>query len=266
MRRMLQKIRCWVAVLAILSSSQVVLGNSITADCEGFSVFSDELHPNCQGGVTYVYVEATLSKQNDQGDFEEYLTAVACTIIEAGNSAYSADGLWGADLPEGTYSVSAKTNFYSTNGDATEEYLRDLADNGCQNPQDVPLDGSVPNRCATSTPPAIDPFECDDPPPPPPPTGGEGCTPGYWKQPHHFFAWTAPYTPETLFSDVFEDAFPGQTLLEVVSLKGNEGKLEALGRHTVAAPHPSVRLLQHVSKCGRGAIVEVGRGVSKSAQ
>lgn len=68
---------------------------------------------------------------------------------------------------------------------------------------------------------------------PPTPGGGEGCTPGYWRQPHHFFAWTAPYTPETQFSAVFEDAFPGMTLLEV--LKQGGGKLNALGRHTVAA-------------------------------
>lgn len=63
--------------------------------------------------------------------------------------------------------------------------------------------------------------------------GGEGCTPGYWKQPHHFDSWTAPYTPGTMFSDVFEDAFPGKTLLEVLSKGG--GGLKALGRHTVAA-------------------------------
>jgi hypothetical protein len=36
-----------------------------------------------------------------------------------------------------------------------------------------------------------------------------------------------------LFSDVFDDAFPGQTLLEV--MKNGGGKLYALGRHTVAA-------------------------------
>ncbi len=63
--------------------------------------------------------------------------------------------------------------------------------------------------------------------------GGQGCTPGYWRQPHHFGNWTAPYTPDTLFSDVFEDAFPGKTLLEVVVQGG--GGLIALGRHTVAA-------------------------------
>jgi hypothetical protein len=66
-----------------------------------------------------------------------------------------------------------------------------------------------------------------------PTTGGEGCTPGYWKQSQHFDSWPAPYTPSTLFSDVFDDAFPGMTLLEVASQGG--GGLNALGRHTVAA-------------------------------
>jgi hypothetical protein len=68
---------------------------------------------------------------------------------------------------------------------------------------------------------------------PPPPGGGEGCTPGYWKAPQHHDSWTAPYTPSTLFSDVFEDAFPGMTLLQVLNQGG--GGLNALGRHTVAA-------------------------------
>lgn len=63
--------------------------------------------------------------------------------------------------------------------------------------------------------------------------GDEGCTPGYWKQPQHFDSWTAPYTPTTPFSAVFENAFPGKTLLDV--LKTGGGGLEALGRHTVAA-------------------------------
>jgi len=63
--------------------------------------------------------------------------------------------------------------------------------------------------------------------------GGDGCTPGYWKQPHHFDSWTAPLTPDTLFGDIFEDAFPGMTLHDVLSQGG--GGLKALGRHTVAA-------------------------------
>ncbi len=69
--------------------------------------------------------------------------------------------------------------------------------------------------------------------PTPPPGGGEGCTPGYWKQAHHFDSWPAPYTPGTLFSDVFENAFPGRTLVQVLGQGG--GGLNALGRHTVAA-------------------------------
>lgn len=68
---------------------------------------------------------------------------------------------------------------------------------------------------------------------PPPPGGGEGCTPGYWKQRHHFDSWPAPYTPDMLFDDVFDNAFPGMTLVEVAAQGG--GGLKALGRHTVAA-------------------------------
>ena len=64
--------------------------------------------------------------------------------------------------------------------------------------------------------------------------GGEGCTPGYWKQSHHFDSWPAPYTPTMLFSDVFaDDPFPGKTLHDV--LKQGGGHIKALGRHTVAA-------------------------------
>jgi hypothetical protein len=69
--------------------------------------------------------------------------------------------------------------------------------------------------------------------PPEPPSGGEGCTPGYWKQGHHFGNWPEGYTPETPFDDVFEDAFPGKTLVEVLDQGG--GGLYALGRHLVAA-------------------------------
>jgi hypothetical protein len=66
-----------------------------------------------------------------------------------------------------------------------------------------------------------------------PTIGGEGCTPGYWRQSHHYDSWPAPYTPTTLFSAVFENAFPGKTLGQVLQLGG--GGLNALGRHTVAA-------------------------------
>jgi hypothetical protein len=68
----------------------------------------------------------------------------------------------------------------------------------------------------------------------PPNGGGEGCTPGFWRQSQHFHHWTAPYTPSMLFVDAFEEnAFPGMTLHQVVNLGG--GDLNALGRHSVAA-------------------------------
>jgi hypothetical protein len=57
-----------------------------------------------------------------------------------------------------------------------------------------------------------------------------GCSHGYWK---NHSSWPWPYTPGTLFSDVFEDAFPGMTLLAVLQQGG--GGLNALGRETVAA-------------------------------
>lgn len=63
--------------------------------------------------------------------------------------------------------------------------------------------------------------------------GGEGCTPGYWKQDQHFDSWPASYSPNMMFSDVFENAFPDMTLLDVLRQGG--GCLNALGRHTVAA-------------------------------
>lgn len=74
--------------------------------------------------------------------------------------------------------------------------------------------------------------ETTEEPPPPPPTGGEGCTPGYWKQSHHFDSWVG-YAPNQSFASVFENAFPGRTLVQVLGQGG--GGLHALGRHTVAA-------------------------------
>ena len=69
----------------------------------------------------------------------------------------------------------------------------------------------------------------------PPPPGGEGCTPGYWKQPHHFDSWQG-YLPTDKFNAVFgvTGPFPdSMTLLEALQLQG--GGVNALARHAVAA-------------------------------
>jgi hypothetical protein len=59
-----------------------------------------------------------------------------------------------------------------------------------------------------------------------------GCTPGYWKQPHHLDSWgLTPYSPDDRFSDVF-GVGPDDTLMEVLRTGG--GKEKALYRHAVA--------------------------------
>lgn len=69
---------------------------------------------------------------------------------------------------------------------------------------------------------------------PPPPGGGDGCTPGYWRQPHHFDSWDATgYAPGDSFDAVFGVDSSFDTLLEGVWARG--GGENALARHAVAA-------------------------------
>jgi hypothetical protein len=79
-----------------------------------------------------------------------------------------------------------------------------------------------------------------------PPRGDEGCTPGYWKQPHHFDSWVG-YQPNDTFEEVFTRMItvrwgaPGErphpvgdpTLLQALQARG--GGINALARHAVAA-------------------------------
>ncbi len=68
---------------------------------------------------------------------------------------------------------------------------------------------------------------------PPPPTGGEGCTPGYWKQPQHLDSWMG-YAPSDLYNEVFGVNFKsGLTLLQALGMNG--GGANALARHSTAA-------------------------------
>lgn len=60
---------------------------------------------------------------------------------------------------------------------------------------------------------------------------GEGCTPGYWKQSHHFDSWTG-YVPGDDYDDVF-GVGPEITLL--AALESGGGGVNALLRHSVAA-------------------------------
>ena len=79
------------------------------------------------------------------------------------------------------------------------------------------------------------------------PRGGEGCTPGFWKQKQHFGSWPNIYKPKvTKFGDVFTTPtnlkikvdgvqiyLYKATLLEALNAQG--GGVNALARHGVAA-------------------------------
>lgn len=89
------------------------------------------------------------------------------------------------------------------------------------------------------------------------PTGGEGCTPGYWK--NHDDSWAATgYSPAQTLESVFDvpDAFnlDNVTLLQALSLSGGPGALGAaklLLHHAVAAllnaAHPGVEYDESVA-------------------
>lgn len=68
---------------------------------------------------------------------------------------------------------------------------------------------------------------------PPDDGGGEGCTPGYWKQPQHLDSWTG-YSPADDYETVFgvDASF---TLDLLGALEQGGGGEKALGRHAVAA-------------------------------
>ncbi|MDH5473352.1 MAG: hypothetical protein OEY61_10895 [Gammaproteobacteria bacterium] len=74
-------------------------------------------------------------------------------------------------------------------------------------------------------------------------SGGEGCTPGYWKQPHHFDSWPTGITPDTSYSSIFGRTITirtrdaglviDPTLLQALSALG--GQVNTAARHSTAA-------------------------------
>jgi hypothetical protein len=77
---------------------------------------------------------------------------------------------------------------------------------------------------------------------PPVVPGGEGCTPGFWKQDQHFDSWTEPFDPTDSFDATFGvdvtlrvdgELVTNPTLLQALNAQG--GGINALARHAVAA-------------------------------
>ncbi|NJN55193.1 MAG: hypothetical protein HC804_10795 [Anaerolineae bacterium] len=91
-----------------------------------------------------------------------------------------------------------------------------------------PTDTPVPPTATAVPPTAVPPTAT-----PQPPGGGQGCTPGYWKQPHHFDSWVN-YSPTDNYEAVFGvDASFNKDLVGALAQGG--GGEKALGRHAVAA-------------------------------
>ena len=70
--------------------------------------------------------------------------------------------------------------------------------------------------------------------------GGQGCTPGYWKQPQHFDSWVGTgYTPNQTVGSVFTNSgVPTQTLVQALGGGGGstiQGAKTILLRAAVAA-------------------------------
>lgn len=132
----------------------------------------------------------------------------------------------------------------------------------CTPPKPVCGDGEINQeweQCEVGVPCAEEGYTCDElaclctPPP-----GGEGCTPGYWKQEQHFDSWIPTgYGQDDRFSAIFgidppitikwsEKGKPqplyNPTLLE--ALEANGGGINELARHGAAAllsaAHPDV--------------------------
>ncbi len=84
-----------------------------------------------------------------------------------------------------------------------------------------------------------------------PPQGGEGCTPGYWRQDQHFDSWVPTgYAPGDEYNVVFGVSGSFDTLLDAVWANG--GGENALARHAVAAllnaAHPDINYAYSVDE------------------
>lgn len=74
--------------------------------------------------------------------------------------------------------------------------------------------------------------EEEEPPTPPEEGSGEGCTPGFWRQDHHFEYWTN-YSPSDKFNTVFGVADEENPTLEVAINSPGQG-INILRFHAVA--------------------------------
>jgi hypothetical protein len=98
-------------------------------------------------------------------------------------------------------------------------------------PTSTPKPTPTPKPTATPKP---TPTECPTRTPSPTPVAGdEGCTPGYWKQWHHYDSWVG-YAPSDDYATVF-GVTPSFTATLGQAVAFGSGGEKALARHAVAA-------------------------------
>jgi hypothetical protein len=171
-----------------------------------------------------------------EGDSENGGTIVMTMADGTGMYFYEGSALVDDDHPEPSFEVlvdDALVHAATPLGNGTVEHVGD----------GTPYEITTSLKFVLSGSGAVDDIAiCKEPDTPP---GDEGCTPGYWKQEHHFGNWpetTDPYT--TTFGGVFgcsdvqaqkpeSGDICAMTLLTVLELKG--GGNNALARHAAAA-------------------------------
>ena len=210
-------------------------------DLEG--VGAGALCPNCAAqGNMLVMVQDYVNQPSRtdaqmfdlEGDSENGGTIVMTMADGSGMYFYQGSALVDDDTPEPSFEVFVDGSLVHSAtplGDGTVEHVGDGTPYAITTSLQFVLSGSG----------AVDGIEiCKEPDTP---TGNEGCTPGYWKQEHHFGNWPVdPYTKK--FGDVFgcsgvmaQNPESGDIcemlLLDALSLKG--GGNNALARHAAAA-------------------------------
>jgi hypothetical protein len=162
------------------------------------------------GEVTYVYIVT------NTGGVDLYNIAITDAVL--GITEADLTLIPGLSDPSPPLAPSGKLVYY-IEGTVTENLVNTVcvaAETIEQVPVEACDDAAVLVPC--------DPF---------PPMGEEGCTPGYWKQPHHFDSWPVAYDPVLSYFDGVFGVGPNITLLAALELEG--GGEEALIRHAVAA-------------------------------
>lgn len=186
----------------------------LDSDCDGLQDFGTALVPSPEHGIPRVRVIL----RDDMG-------VIVAEATTNGSGRYSFTG-----LPDGRYFVSVDELTLPPGllPAPCNPGLGDERDNDCSGVEVVLASGLSSELAAGLAAQASAIFDfgfrAD-------PCGGTGCSRTYWQT--HPHAWPAPFSPTTQFSAVFEDAFPGKTLYDVLTQTGTG--LNALGRETVAA-------------------------------